>query len=423
MAEFQQRPPSRESVPSEPPGTNHPGSAWRLRVFRIISLSISTIAFLAAAFVVGEVVVRLFLPVSDPAYLFWDPVVGPRRLPNQSGFTIGKEMHGAFHFNAQGWNHPKDYVIRKAVGTRRVCLVGDSFVEALHVAPEETHFMIAEHLMKRSDRPVQWYAFGCSGMGTAQEYLIIRNYVLDYQPDVVIILFVDNDPYDCSPYLLPPGSTSATYTLDKSEDLELIPSFPWNPSPWKRIAKRSAVARYLFVQKNLLRRQSRTELAREALVQPNYHALRGGVMTMEERGRKTWVLIEALLRAARDDCARRGAAFLLAYSGSRKHMHVAYLGETYSPPPIAEDPYCLIPEKRQSELGSAILEPMAKRLNVPYLDLTGAMIEEMARTGRRYDFPQDEHYGPVGHAAAGKALAAWVEAVWAKRADDPLRPQ
>ena len=113
----------------------------------------------------------------------------------------------------------------------------------------------------------------------------------------------------------------------------------------------------------------------------------------------------------------------MAYSGSRKHMHAAYLRETYSPPPIAEDPYCLVPEKRQSELGSAILEPMAKRLNVPYLDLTGAMIEEMARTGRRYDFPQDEHYGPVGHAAAGKALAAWVEAVWAKRADDPLRPQ
>jgi len=65
-------------------------------------------------------------------------------------------------------------------------------------------------------------------------------------------------------------------------------------------------------------------------------------------------------------------------------------------------------------MGRQYLEPLAKRLDIPYLDLTGAMIEEQKRTGRLYNFsPEDAHFSEVGHAGAGRAMAAWIEALWA----------
>ena len=95
-------------------------------------------------------------------------------------------------------------------------------------------------------------------------------------------------------------------------------------------------------------------------------------------------------------------------------MNAAFLGQAYAAPPREEDPFCLDPHKRQSNLAEDFLEAIASRLGIAYLDLTDAIMEESRRTGRRYDFPKDEHYSAVGHAAVGKALAAWIETTWAE---------
>lgn len=40
-------------------------------------------------------------------------------------------------------------------------------------------------------------------------------------------------------------------------------------------------------------------------------------MSMEQRQRKSWQLIEKLLEATRDECRRRGARLAIVYRGSR----------------------------------------------------------------------------------------------------------
>ncbi len=381
--------------------------------FRIIAVLMMFAVTLLVITAAGEVIIRLFVPVSDVAYYFWDPVLGPRRQPHQSGQIIREGMQGRFTFNAQGWNHPEDYVIPKPPGTRRVCLIGDSYVEAIHVKPHETLFTVAERAMNTSnpDQPTQWYAFGCSGMGTDREYLTLRHYTLDYRPDVVVLLFVANDPFDCSPYLLPANHVGPTFLLDADDELELMPAKRWRRAGLKIWASKSALARYFLLDKNLFRRQGRMGEFESAVDRGEFRSLAGASMSMDDRGRKTWQVIEKLLRACRDDCRARGVSFLLAFGGNVNRLEAQIEGRSYEPPAAEEDPFCLDPRKRNGEMGESFLRPIAARLEIPYLDLTEALLDEMKRTGHRYDFPRDKHYSAAGHQAAGEALAEWVSAV------------
>lgn len=365
--------------------------------------------------VLAEIGLRLFVPVTDMPFYFWDPVVGPRRAPDQEGRYIkGAEIDAPYHLNSQGWNHPEDYSTVKPVGTLRVCVVGDSFVEALQVPYEQSFCALAQERMSRPDQPVQWYALGCSGFGTAQEYLVISHYVLDYNPDVVVILFVSNDPFDCSPYLAKQEPYYATFALDDEGDLVLTPAAYWKPPFHRRLLARSALVRYLHVQQQLFGRHRRAERrldmqVREAMVGAGQAGVVTGGLSVEQCQHKTWELLEAILARAQRECAERRAVLALAYFRNQPVIEAAWTGSSYTPLAKEEDPYCFA--ERVNEMGNEFLEPMARRLGIPYLDLTKALIAEEKETGKRHRWADDGHYNEVGHAATAKAMAQWVEQV------------
>jgi hypothetical protein len=283
-------------------------------------------------------------------------------------------------------------------------------VEALQVPCGQSLAAVAQEQMSCPDRPAQWYPFGVSGFGAAHAYLVIKHYVLDYAPEVVIILFVDNDVRDCSPYLARQEDYTAWFKFDQEGELVLHPPAVWRPSLAKRMLVRSALFRYLYLQLGLLRRHGQPAVSiREGMLGAGVDPEIAGGLTLRQRQEKSWALIEALFARCREDCAQRGAIFALAYFGSPPRILAAGTGETYTPPPKEIDPYCQ--GERRHEMGREILGPMMQRLGVPYLDLTNALIEEVTATGQRYNFADDTHYGPVGHQGAGKALAAWVEAL------------
>ena len=184
---------------------------------RVLNWFVIPLLAVVATVVLCEAGFRLFVEVTDVPFYFWDPLIGPRMAPNQSGrYLVGRDIEGRYRFNAQGWNHREDYITRKSPGTRRVCLIGDSYVEALHVQLNETMYAVAEREreMDHPDRHVQWYAFGVSGFGTAAEHDVVREYVLGYEPDLVILFFVQNDPFESSPYLSDLPSHRVRYLVD-----------------------------------------------------------------------------------------------------------------------------------------------------------------------------------------------------------------
>ncbi len=370
---------------------------------------------LAIAVLAVEVGLRLTVPITGIPYYFWDPVVGPRRQPNTAGhYVSGNHINTNYRFNAQGWNFPEDYTVAKPANTRRVCIVGDSFVEALQVNPNESLSFIAAQRMSRPERPVQWYPFAISGWGTTQLLEVIRHYVLDYHPDVVAMLFVENDPFDSSPYLGPIEPYVATYALDSNDELELRAPQYWERSALKRLAVQSAAVRYLTLQKGWMPRLPQSEVEdlgiqrrAGAFASVGHDVPEFESLTMEERQQRTWLLIEKTLEACRDLCREHGAEFVLAYRGHLPEIEAALGGEAPEKLPVEDDPYCL--GSRLFEMGREQLEPIARRLGIPYLDLTDTLVALVEETGQSHVFPVDTHYNAAAHRAVGEALAKWID--------------
>lgn len=391
-------------------------SARRVAVFFAAAAVVTVVSMVAV-----EIAFRLFMDVTDVPLYTADPFLGFRRAPHQSGrYLTGDYVRGVYTFNSQGWNHRRDYRVRKPAGAIRIALVGDSQVESMQVDPGETMYVVAESLMHRADRPVEWYALGTSGYGTSQEYDVIRRYALDYQPDVVILLFVQNDLFDTSPYLASMEPFIAKYSLDENDSLTFeFPTTQWAPHWTHRAVAMSAVGRYFAVQRNVL---DRIRALRRPARQADGVPLRAGTsgpsdsdipgidsMSAPERQRRSWLLIERLLAAARDESARRGATFAVAFRGSWADID-APLGVAPPPmPPLESDPYCI--DGRSGAMGPQCLEPIVRRLGIPYLDLEAPLRAAVARDRRSHRFPDDNHYSAPGHAAAGRALAGFADSL------------
>lgn len=374
---------------------------------------------LCFVFVLVEMAFQIFIPVTDAPLNFWDPVVGPRRYPNQRGqYLLGDHLRGRYRFNAQGWNHPRDYQMTRPAGIRRVCIIGDSYVEALQVDVNDAMFCVAEAAMNNSGRKTEWYAFANSGWGTSHEHQLIRHYVLDYQPNLVILFFVQNDPFDFSPYLRPIAASEPRFWLDEEGRLQQMPIGYWEPGALRRFSANFALVRYFVLQKAILGKFGRGAGApggfalREEMAGAS-NAFVPGLDKLDVRARqaKTWELFAALLTSMRDQCRARGAQFAVAYRGDITVIDDAIGGVPRWPakdiPPTDEDPWCL--ETRYRVMGPEQVSPICERLDIPYLDLTRPLQDAVARTKKSHCFPDNDHFSAAGHEAAGEALAAWAE--------------
>ncbi len=369
---------------------------------------VSAAASLIFTFGLLEIGLRLSGRVTDVPRYEWDPAVGPVRQRNQSGVYIDHNVRVPYHFNSQGFNDTREYTPVKPAGTVRVAVVGDSFVEALRVPNRDRFVEMAQSKMNKQGVPSQWYAFGCSGFGTAQEYLLIRNRVLDYNPDVVLMLFVVNDVYDTSPYLTQIPSYVPAFTLTSQGRLQALPVQPFELPAWRTLLTYSAVVRYSLFHAGLIRffvsAGHGGEMPREQFGPHRpVENLAGGDLL--ERQKKSWVLIERLLGETAAECQRRACRFGLVWEGLQPALVAAAQDRPFEPTPSDKDPECL--GDRRYYMGE-MLEPICRRQNIPYLDLTEALLRRIKAEHARHDFPNDPHWNRLGNAAAADAIAPWV---------------
>lgn len=373
---------------------------------RLIAVFLS----LAIPLVLVESALRLFVPVRDVPHYFWDPVIGTRVLPNLEGRYVGAGgIDTRYRFNEQGWNHPENYTIEKPEGTVRICVLGDSYVEALQVPIEQSLTLVGQREMNDAGVPAQWYAFARSGLGLSSYYLLLHHYVMFYKPDAVVILLVSNDVYDSSPHLASRDRYLNLIHVDETGETQLIEAPRFVSNKLRRLAYSTATCRYFFAQLGLHRDPPGV---RELYIQRlKEQAERGQLvmgegLTIDQRGAMSWRHAEDLLRLIRDRCRALNVPLLLAYCGNGPKIHAAYEKSAYEPAPREEDPYCL--GVRAWHLGEDLFAPVAARLDIPYLDLTDPIADEVRQTGRRHDFAGDEHYNDLAHRVAGEVIARRV---------------
>ncbi len=152
--------------------------------------------------VVAEIVLRI---TEYGSKAFWqpDPIYGKALIGGGEAWYTN-EGRAFVRINNQGY-HDKNHQVNKPENVFRIAVLGDSFVEALQVPYQKSFwFLLAEKLKTcttLSDKTIETLGFGVSNYGTGHELLMLRNEVVQYHPDEVILSFFQgNDITDNSSY-------------------------------------------------------------------------------------------------------------------------------------------------------------------------------------------------------------------------------
>jgi hypothetical protein len=168
------------------------GSRRRMARFSVGAAIVAvSVAF---SLVAGEGVLRL-IGFSYPAFHVPDELAGIRLRPGAHGW-YSEEGAAYVTINSDGWRDI-ERAKAKPPGVVRIALLGDSFMEAIQVAREDTFAARLEGELGScrpfGKRPVEVLNFGVSSYGTAQELLTLRHRAREYAPDVVMLAFLPSN--------------------------------------------------------------------------------------------------------------------------------------------------------------------------------------------------------------------------------------
>jgi len=394
--------PKVEQDLSQPPA----GGRARGWVKHVVAIGIGMVF----ACVIVELCLRTIIGVTDVPLVRPDPVIGWTRIPGQTGWYIKDTIdaiRAPYHFNQAGFNSPHEYTTTKRPGVRRVAVVGDSFVEALEVAPDASLTAVIERTLNDEDVKAEAYNFGRSGMGTSQEFFMIRDTVLNYDPDAVVLLFIDNDMVDSCAFLADDATVSYVDVGENGRMRLIEPRRAFEVNPVKRLASSLAIVRYLYAQRNVEHLWNRLLSGGE---KRNTNDPFDGVFPpfytgSDDEARRAWKVVETALVGMKQLCDERKIAFLLAYGPS----HRATRPDRY--PPIDNalcDPQ--LPRRRLADI--------AERNNIAFLDLFEPLVADGKQNGRDHYFMGDGHWNEAGHEVAGVTIAERLQEQFSP--SDPL---
>ena len=124
-----------------------------------------------------------------------DPEIGTVHMTNKS-ITWRKEGYARSYLHSNGLRE-SGITEAKPAGVYRIVLLGDSQVEGIQVALEDTAGQLLEkRLTKLLGRPVQVLNFGVSGYSTVQEFLLMKREVFKYSPDMVLMGYDSRDMFE-----------------------------------------------------------------------------------------------------------------------------------------------------------------------------------------------------------------------------------
>lgn len=368
---------------------------------------------LVLAILAIEAGVRILHLVPDR---FWqpDPLLGARLIPGKRGWWTQEEREFVtpVEINSLGFRDlPRQ--LQKPEGTYRILVIGDSFVEAMHVPVEETFPRRLEAILRGRDQMggrwrIEVVAAGVSGWGTASELLWFRHEGHRYAPDLVLLSFYPgNDVKNNSPVL---ESTLRPYYDESGRIERVIPAKPpRRRRTWSERLKLIAFLRQSLAQPYPGRAAWLTWLGLGPnRVMPNRRSGDGdypvdyGVYSVpwSTAWWDAWQRTERLLGEFRREVEGHGAQFAVVVIAGREQTDPQSwqrILETY--PRMRHVRWDLEAPQR------ALLE-WCEREKVACLPLWDRF--RQLRSVEPLHYPYDGHFTPAGHAAAAEAIADFI---------------
>ena len=351
----------------------------------------------------GEAWFRLTMPfIRSPLPLEFVPKVGHLRPPNtEVRHTNRFDYWTVSRTNSLGFLDREPPSPERAAASCHVAIIGDSSVEALQV-PIEDKLQVRLEELAASRSPhldVTTSAFGLGNTGQVQQLPFYDEYARRLHPELLVLVFVDNDFVNNAPLLrlaqLGKWRRRLEPTVNRRPDGELESAWrlPQDPLPSVSPTPKSWAARAMEVLEDhswfAFWLRTRKNTLYDLLRSLGY--MKPGPASMSEvfaRRDLPPLFEEALeytrfaLEQFRQRADRDGAALVILASTSLKTD-----GRTHT-------------FERLSE--------MAATLGIPVIDQVDYILRQGAElTDARW--PRDPHWNPAGHQWAAEALLEYIE--------------
>lgn len=360
--------------------------------------TVSTVLSLGFA----EIAVRA-LGITDPAFRRPDATLGWSPVPGASGqWTREGRAHVAItEHGFRGVDVAPDAPRRGF----RIALVGDSYIEARQVALEASiGGRLATDTSACAARPIEVLSFGVSGYGTAQEYLLYRERIAAYRPDLVVLAFLTgNDVSDNTPGIPGVSSPRPYFAVGPNDTLVLDTSFRESAAfrgradapAWEAVLHHSQLVRALSSLGGHGNGSARGELglSDEVYAEPT-----------NDLWRDAWARTESLVRHYAQDVRADGARFAVVTLTNA----------------IQIDPDAAVRERFRSDVHAVSLDYPDRRIadagardGYPVLTLLDPMLAHAeAHDEQLHGFPNTVmgtgHWNERGHELASRTLAQWL---------------
>lgn len=310
--------------------------------------------------------------------------------------------------NARGW-HDVEHAEAKGPGVERVLVLGDSYVEARHVARDSTFARLLERRLRErsgdeapagAPRSIEVIALGRRGWAQGEELAALEREGLAYDPDLVILCFLGfNDVSGNSAELRARGKQQEETLLAKrpGQARVSLASLPWLVVP------ASHLNRALSYRLALL----------SARFEPALHSDRPPESTIpvdylvfcdidDPEWRQAWAQTESLVVAIRDRVEAAGARFLLVSLPMPQQSvedGVAQLTRAY--PALAQ-------LKPDLERPDSLLAGITTRHAIERLALAPSFRDRARRANERLHFPVNGHWNEAGHRFAAELIGDYL---------------
>lgn len=290
---------------------------------RFGALAVGTLLALCGA----ELTLR-FLGVSYPLPYVPDPYCGSRLRPGMVA-EFSKEGHAVVSFTSDG-RRDRERPLAKPPNTFRIAVLGDSYAEALQVSQDATFWSVLEKKLPEcaglQGREVDVVNFGVSGFGTGQQLEMLRHYVWQYDPDLVLLAFLTGNDISENSKQLAPNDARPYYILQDGE-LQLDQSFHQHPyyldalTPFSR-RKAALINQFRILQ---VARQLWAEW-RQRQNKPTSKGLETGLDPVysepeSKAWEEAWVITGKLLLRMRDEVLEHGATLHVVTLSNAIQVH------------------------------------------------------------------------------------------------------
>jgi hypothetical protein len=364
-----------------------------------------------------------WLPGNYRSGLIWSnhPVFGRYHVPGSSAWIKSPEFTAFSAINQVGLRDiERPYA--KPADAFRILVLGDSFVEAVQVPFEQSFVPLLERKLKAAAgaRQIEVINGGVMAFSTDQALLFLEQEGSKYQPDLVVLLFLDSDVRGNSRVLNSDSHLAGRKPYFELEDSDQLRPVGLQERSWIASAGETSIravggySRLVAVFNSGIWEPALLRLAATSATPSLPRDFEVYSRTVAPDWEAAWQLTERLIDRVKSTAEANGAGFLLVFAGEPYQVDLNYFDEHVRR-------FGLRREDWDPELSNRRVEQMAARNGWRLLDLLPPFRAALTSQGTVMEtqyinyqqqpglhFPIDGHWKAAGHEVAASEIAKYL---------------